>query len=206
MGPTKLALFSLMSSWPMVGKLCRTKIAEHLLQALDKVEKDFTSPVVRFVDNIAYLGDALRSFDYALEEDLRLYKVLRITTFTKTSHTAYTLLERLKVEGAPPNFEDYFKETVNPLPQPLLDWYSNEASLAGFINNAILLLHEYSLVNTPSGDRLVYKGTVPTTRFGTLEFFKSRYFKLLVLDLIQSLRIVLNLEVRGHHGKGQTRA
>lgn len=205
MGPTKLALFSFMSSWPLVGKHCRVNVAKHLLQSLDKVEKNFTSPVVRFVDNIAYLGEVLKSFNYTLEEDLRHYKVLRITTFTKSSHTAYTLLEVINQDVGVPNFEEYFKETAIVYPKPLLDWYSNEQSLMGFINNAILLLHEYSRVNTPSDDSRVYTPTAPTTPYATLEFFKSRYFKFLVLDLIQSLRIVLNLEVRGHHAKEQKR-
>lgn len=205
MGPTKLALFSLMSTWPIVGKHCRAKVAEQLLDTLDKVEKAFTSPVIRFVDNIAFLSRSFTGFDWTLQEDLRLYKSLRCTTFTRTTNAAHTLLERLKEEGSPPNFENYFKDSVASNPTPFLDWYSNEQTLMSFISNSILLLEVYTLVNTPSDETTVYRGKEPTASYSTLEFFKSRYFKLLVLDLIESLRIVLNLEVRGEYEKGQKR-
>jgi hypothetical protein len=193
----------LLSRLPIIGPKVRVIVAKEMLAKLDKVEKGFTSPVVRYVDNIAELGRSLKGFDWHLEEDLKLYKSLRIITFTKTSGAAYRLLERIELDGAPPNFEDYFKDTVNPRPLPLLDWYSNHASMVGFISSTILLLEEYTSVNTPTDDSNVYGGRESTASYSTLEFFKSRYFTFLVLDLIQSLRMVLNLEVRGTHEKGQ---
>ncbi|MNG40348.1 hypothetical protein D3C84_1288950 [compost metagenome] len=56
-------------------------------------------------------------------------------------------------------------------------------------------------MNPRSDDDHVYTAKELAVSYSTQEFLSSRYFKLLVLDLIQALRIVLDLEINGIYEK-----
>ena len=202
MGTTWLAMLRLMSSWPVVGTHCRGKIAEHLLDAVNTVEANFNSKTIRFADNLAGLYHHLQGYVYPeLEEDFHLYRTLQLSTFSKTSGEAYRLLERIKEEGGPPDFEPYFRDGLPGASRPLMDWYSNQQTLEGFITEGILLLKRYTEVNLRTDGGTEFTDQGPRVTYATLEFFKTRYLKYLVLDLINALRLVLDLEVRATYVK-----
>mgnify|MGYP003407327187 CR=1 FL=1 len=200
MAITKLGLLRLMSNWPFVGKKIRLTLSHQLLGEFDAVEKGFGSATVRFSTAIAQLYDSLEGFDFALEEDFAAYNALTLTAYTKTSGEAHKLLERLRGIGGP-KLEDYFKETMKEQPSPFLGWYSNRQSFEGFVAGTIALVELYTQMNPRSTDGRVYTAKELAVTYSTQEFLSSKYFKLLVLDLIQVLRIVLYLEINGIHEK-----
>lgn len=200
MAITKLALLRLMSNWPFVGKKIRLTLANQLLDKFDLVEKGFSSPTIRFSHNLHTLYDSLEGFDYTLEEDFQAYHRLTLVAYTKTSGEAHRLLERLRGIGGP-KVEEYFKDTMKEAPSPFLNWYSNKHSFEGFIGGTIWLLDLYTKMNPRSDDGHVYTAKELAVSYSTQEFLSSKYFKLLVLDLIQALRIVLDLEINGIHEK-----
>lgn len=203
MAITKLALLRLMSGWPVVGKKIKATLAEQLLVKLEEVEKGFASPTTRFSTNIHFLYDSLEGFDYTLKEDFGEYNSLRLITYTKTSGEAYKLLERLRGIGGP-KVEDYFKDTIKDTPGAFLDWYSNKTSFEGFISSSVMLLGIYAKMNARTNDGHVYTATELAVSYSTQEFLSGKYFKLLVLDLIEALRIVLHLEVKSIHERDRT--
>jgi hypothetical protein len=200
MAITKLALLRLMSHWPFVGKKIQHNLTQQLLEKLDKVEKSFGSPTIRFSTNIAVLYDSLEGFDFTLEENFTEYNRLALVAYTKTSGEAHKLLERLSGIGGP-KVADYFKDTMKDAPSPFLDWYSNRHSFEAFIGGTISLLDLYTKMNPSSNDGHVYTAKELAVSYSTQEFLSSKYFKFLVLDLIQALRIVLYLEINGIHEK-----
>lgn len=203
MALTKSALLRLISNLPFVGKKARLSLVNELLEKLDEVEKGFASPTVRFSHNLHRLYDSLEGFDYTLKEDFNEYNSLRLVAYTKTSGEAHRLLERLQGIGGPKP-EDYFKDTIKDTPGAFLDWYSNKTSFEGFIFKTILLLGLYTKMNARTNDGHVYTAAELSVSFSTQEFLSSKYFKLLVLDLIEALRIVLHLEAKSIHEKDRT--
>ena len=200
MAITKLGLLRLMSNWPFVGKKIRLTLANRLLEEFDAVEKGFNSATVRFSTAISRLYDSLEGFDFALEEDFAAYHSLTLTAYTKTSGEAHRLLERLQGIGGPKT-ENYFKETMKESPSPFLGWYSNRQSFEGFIGGSIALIDLYTKMNPRSTDGHVYTAKELAVSYSNQEFLSSKYFKLLVLDLLQVLRVVLYLEINGIHEK-----
>lgn len=197
----KMAMLNLLSSWPFVGRRFRVAVIEQLLAQFDIVEKGFSSPSVRFAHNIHTLHNTLQGFDYNPQEDFGYFKGLEFNSYTKTSARACSLLEVVGRNNGLPEMDFYFKDTIKDSPHQFLDWYSNQNSLTTFIGNTIQLLNFYVLLNPLSEEGSPHVFRPGEISFNTKEFLAGRYFKLVVLDFIQALRVLLHLEQRGEHVK-----
>lgn len=196
-----MSLLNLLSTWPFVGKRFRAAAVGQLLEQLDIVEKGFSSPSVRFAHNIHALHIALQGFDYNLQEDFGYFKGLEFNPYTKTSARAFALLDVIKLNNGLPELDLYFKDTLKDSSHQFLDWYSNQNTVVGFVGNTIQLLNIYVRLNplTEDGEPHIFQpGEIS---YNTREFIGGRYFKLLVLDFIQVLKVLLHLEQRGNYGK-----
>lgn len=197
----KMSLLNLLSTWPLVGKRFRTAAVGQLLKQLDIVEKGFSSPSVRFTHNIHTLHIALQGFGYKLREDFGYFKGLEFNPYTKTSARAFALLDVIKLNNGLPELDFYFKDTLKDSSHQFLDWYSNQDTVVGFVSNTIQLLDIYVCVNPPTEDGEPCNFQSGEISYNTREFIGGRYFKFLVLDFIQVLKILLHLEQRGNYGK-----
>lgn len=193
----KLAMANLLSTWPLIGKRFRKDYITQLLAQLDTVEKSFDKVMVRFSHNIHNLHNALQGFDCDIVDDYPHYKTLSFPAYTKTSNQALKLLQDIKRHSNTTELETYFKGTLINPGAPFLDWYSNRESVLSFIGGTVELIKDYVEAVPYSDDGTVFAGVPKELNHCTQEFVSSRYFKLLILDFINALRIVLYLEVKG---------
>lgn len=193
----KLAMANLLSTWPLIGKRFRKDYIAQLLTQLNIVEKGFDKVMVRFSHNIHVLNNALQGFDCDIVDDYPHYKTLVLATYTKTSNQAYKLLQDIKRPTNTNEFSIYFNDTLIDPNTPLLTWYSNRESVLSFIGAMVELIRDYAEAVPYSDDGTVFVGDPKELNHCTQEFVSSRYFKLLILDFINTLRIVLYLEVKG---------
>lgn len=191
---TKPGLLKAMSGLPFVGTRCQTALDKFLLQQLDLIEGRFGSANARFVTQLHDLYDCLKDLQGPLEIDVRRSHGYAVAVHTKTSGDAQRLLDRLH-QGFFINPDEYFTSARRT---NLLDWYSNADSIQAFAAGMKDLLQVYcnnhprpELTDGPAGYREIPVNEV------TENFVTSRFFKLVVLDLIQMLTAVLSQRLGG---------
>lgn len=183
---------------PIIGKHYRTKLDVAVLERLQEIESRFSSPVVRFSGQLHDLYDCLKDLEDYLEVNVGAFHGYELTTYTKSSRAACALLEQLSNDHTV-TIENYFKDGNVRTKTEFLDWYSGEESLNDFIAGVNVLLFTYCSrvpkVPTPDGEPFV--GQDIQFNDTTETFISGRHFKLLLLDLIQTLTVVLEQRVGG---------
>lgn len=187
---TQHGIMKLLSGLPWVGDHFKMKLDEALLVRLDAIEARFSSASVRFATQLHDLYDCLKDLESPLEIEVSRFHGFAMLTHTKTSKEAQKLLERLE-QGSYVQPEDYFRSAgakhVN-----FLDWYSNEESVNAFVNQMTRLLIIYCTNNNRSTveEADVFVEPVETNEVTEL-FMGTKWFKLMILDLIQMLSVIL---------------
>lgn len=183
---------------PIIGKHYRAKLDTAVLERLRLIESRFSSPVVRFSSQLHDLYDCLKDLEDYLEIRAGDFHGYELTTYTKSSVIACALLEQLTNDHTV-NPENYFKGGDASIHTDFLDWFSDEESLNDFVAGVSVLLFTYCSrvpkVPTPDGEPFV--GLNVYFNDTTETFISGRYFKLLLLDLIQTLTVVLEQRVGG---------
>lgn len=183
---------------PFIGKRYRAMLNADVLERLKLIESRFSSPVVRFSGQLHDLYDCLKDLEDRLEITSSNFHGYELYTHTKSSKMACALLEQLSNDYTV-NVENYFKDGSARTKTEFLDWYSGEESLNDFVAGVNVLLFTYCSrvpkVPTPDGEPFV--GQDIQFNDTTETFISGRHFKLLLLDLIQTLTVVLEQRVGG---------
>lgn len=192
MNITQHSVIKLLSAMPVIGNHFKAKLDIALLFRLRTIEARFSSASVRFSSQLHDLYDCLKDLETPVEIDVGLFHSSVMVTHTKTSNDAYRLIERLNLGGFI-NPEEYFKIAGSVKEHTFLDWYSNEYSFNEFLTGMMILLHVYcnNVPRAPSEDGTPYVRKIVGCNEITETFMGSKEFKLLILDLIQSLIVVL---------------
>ena len=191
---TKSGVLKLLSGLPWVGPRYQQELERNLLMRLESIEARFSSSSARFADLLHDLYDCLKELEGPLHVDVSRCHNLYVVTHLKTSGDARRLLERIKI-GAFINPDEYF---VGGQRKPFLDWYSNAASFEEFVDGMTYLLAVYCS-NTPRPGREDGLANVKPIECNeiTTHFMAGRWFKVAILDLIQTLGAVLTQRTGG---------
>lgn len=195
---TQHGVLKVMSSWPVVGDHFQVKLEKSLLLRLETIEARFSSATVRFQTQLHDLYDCLKVLKAPLEIDVRGFHDYVLVAHTKTSGDAQKLLEKLN-DGIYIPHEEYFKSVGMGRRDQFLDWFSNEQSFNVFLTSMTWLLHVYCsrVPRTPSEDGTVFVSKEIECNEVTEAFMVSKWFRLLIMDLIQSLTVVLTQRTGG---------
>lgn len=190
-------IMKLLSGLPVVGHHFKAKLDKQLLVQLEMIEARFSNASTRFSTQLHDLYDCLKHLEGPFELEPRHFHTFELVSHTKTSNDAVRLLERLKVGAFVPN-EDYFKSGGIGRKEKFLDWFSNEGSYNEFVSGMLWLLHVYctNVSRVPSEDGDPFVVPAPCNEM-TETFIGSKWFKLLILDLIQSLTVVYTQRTGG---------
>lgn len=191
------ALLNVLGNLPVVGGRVKARMDKRILANLEIIEARFSSASVRFATQLHDLYDCLKTLQGPLEIDVKDFHRYVLVVHTKSSNDAARLLERLKV-GAVIAHDEYYKPAGIGRHDSFLDWFSNEGSFNEFVEGVMWLLHIYctnvSRATTEEGDPL---GPRAECNEMTDEFMGSKWFKLLILDLIQALIVVFTQRTGG---------
>lgn len=187
---------------PIVGTRIKIRYYNRLILRLEKINNQFGSVKIRFVTTLHELkGVVEEAHNIALEEDFRWFSETILDLNSTTSREVNEALKTI-LKGSPQKPEEGFRE-FGPIKRPLISWYSNRESFDGFIEDAFLLLKTYcnlNPLNEETGD--IYKdGEIPEWNTIVKHFITSRYFKLMVQDLIVLLKLTLTSQIRMLNGE-----
>lgn len=190
MQATQHGIMKLLSELPVVGNHFKAKLDKQFLVQLEMIEARFSSASTRFSTQLHDLYDCLKHLEGPFELEPKYFHTFELVSHTKSSNDAYRLLERLQVGAFIPH-EDYFRSGGAGSKGKFLDWFSNESSYNEFVSGMLWLLHVYctNVSRTPSEDGDPFVVPVNCNEV-TEAFIGTKWFKLLVLDLIQSLTVV----------------
>lgn len=194
---TQHGMLKMASTWPVVGNHFQAKLDKSLLVRLEMIEARFSSASVRFSAQVHDLYDCLKALQTPLDLKVGEFHSYDMVVHTKTSSDAQRLLERL-TEGAFIKHDEFYK-AGGASRSDFLDWYSNSESFNHFVAGVTWLLHAYcsKIPRTPDGDGHIFLSKEVDCNEITETFMASRWFRLLILDLIQSLVVVLSQRIGG---------
>ena len=201
---TKQSVLKLLSRVPFVGNWARLEHCKWLLTQFDQVERGFNSPTVRFADALKLLYDnLLETSQLHFEEDFKWFNTIELNTFTKTSGEAHRLLEALH-KGLTIDVEDFYRSHEVRKNVGFMQWYSSSYTLDLFFANGVSTVGMYCEVNAEQvsvEQALVAKKRPWNPPLDA--FLASRYFKMMVEDLITVARIVVHSQIRVLNGEVQ---
>lgn len=189
---TKRDLLKWLSRLPVIGERYRSKLDHSLLKELEQIEARLTngSATTRFDTQVHDLYDCLKGLEGPLPVNPREFLQIPMVSHTKSSGQAKGLLERLQ-QGLYINHDEYFVKAGAVRHHSFLDWYSNDESFAEFLDGMRTLLGLYCNLKPRDADGFQYDKKLALCNDVTETFVLSKWFKLVVLDLIQSLTAVL---------------
>ena len=161
-----------------------------VMEELDKVSKQFHSPMIRFATIVHNLYDVLQEARMPLNAHFEWLTTQVIPINTKTSEEAYRLLENLlQGRGVKPSLSFRSQEGFEPI--PVDDWYSNTESVELFYDRALTMMQAYCEKNPldPEWDEV----NKPTVNWNpaVMAFIGSMEFKLMIHDIIAVTRLIL---------------
>jgi len=195
---TQHGMLKVMSGWPVVGDHFQSRLDKSLLTRLETIEARFSSASVRFSTQLHDLYDCLKALKAPLDIDVSNFHNYVMIAHTKTSGDAHKLLDKL-TNGVYVSHEEFFKSVGAGRRDEFLDWFSNEFSYNGFVSGMTWLLHVYcsKVPRGPDEDGIPFTQKEIECNEVTETFIGSKWFRLLILDLIQSLIVVLTQRTGG---------
>lgn len=186
MALTKRALFRWLSRIPGIGNLFNRKLDSLTIEQLTEINQRFSKASVRFAAQIQDLYDCLKPLNTSFDINPRVYLPLPIELSTKSSKDAHRLVERV-LSGYSWNPDEHFVSNMIEYYPSFLDWYSNGYSLDGYYQGMVKLMELYCALFPviPNEDDPVECHPVVEN------FLTSRWFRLMVIDLIKILTLVL---------------
>lgn len=182
-----------LANWPIIGKVILRKIDIAMLLELQEIEARFALPSVRFVNQINDLYDCLKELQRPLQIDMSLFHDYVLAINTSSSRTISGLFERI-ADNEGLDLEEHFSKSGSRVSK-FLDWYSNEESVNYFINNTYTLVELYCSRNKRKDDPRELKPI--KCNEATERLLNSRWFRVLVNDLIQVLVVILSQRTGG---------
>lgn len=176
-----------------------------LMAEIERVYERFNSATARFIDTVHDLYDCLKGADIALHEDFRWFAYLSISTHTKTAAEAHELVRKVVDGYVFLKAEDHLKQSDHSQPSPLLNWYSHATDVQGFITLMMVVLENYCyhMPRDPEVGPEFVLGDQIRWRNGAAEFCKSPHFKMMIDDLVVSVRLALVSNIRRLDVKAQ---
>lgn len=189
---TQHGMLKLVSGWPVVGNHFQAKLDKSLLIRLETIEARFSSATVRFATQVHDLYDCLKALQTPLMIEVGSFHSYAMVVHTKTSSDAQKLLERL-TDGMFIKHDEYFKSSGIGRRDDFLNWFSNTNTFNAFVSGMTWLLHAYcsKVPRDLTEDGSPFSQKEVECNEITEQFMTSRWFRLLILDLIQSLIVVL---------------
>ena len=177
----------------------KQRLHKKMLAELSKIDLQFGSPRIRYVDNLRDLYDCLHNVDVSLAEDFKLFREQRIQVNYRSSQKLSELIWELRTEKSPA-WEPYTETTIPNSDILCINWYSNQSSIQDILDYGLDIIKNYI-------DYITYKDLILTQgeeaekpyppKFYPEEiaFFESRYLKMLVSDLITVYWLALDSNV-----------
>jgi len=198
--------FDLFRNWPIIGEEIQRDHYNKVLAEIEGVRKRFNHPKVTLTDSIHCLYDCLKGLDIRLYDDFSWYPNVGISAYTKTSQEATALL-RMILTGGIPRYDEYFKELYAVDHETgFLDWYSNPESTDELLGQFMLILDLYCEDNPKDdeyGERYKFEYQRKELKPSLLDFFSSRYFRLVLDDFITLVRLAIHTQLRRLNGEVQ---
>lgn len=198
--------YDLFRNWPVIGKDIQRDHYNKVSAEIEGVLKRFNHPKVTLTDSVRCLYDCLKGLDIRLHDDFSWYPNVAISAYTKTSYDASALLH-MTLAGGFPRYDEYFKELyVSNHETSFLDWYSNPESAEEFLGQFMLILHLYcedNPVDEEYGEQYRFDYQRKELKPGLLDFFSSRYFRLVLDDFITLVRLAIHTQLRRLNGEVQ---
>jgi len=193
-------LFLLFKDLPVVGKPIKRKLFSEAISSIDLIIARAKHPMVSFDSTIHDLYDCLKNVPLELENDFEWLMTLDISAYTKTSGEALELLQRV-VTDERFKFDPFFHQLGDiTREREFLDWHSNHKATQTFIYKFAQLLHIYCLEFPKEHEREEGQRFDAVNRIelsvGLMEFFNSRYFKLMLDDFLTVVRIAIHSQLR----------
>lgn len=174
----------------------RKKLIAQTLTQLDVIVNDFGLPTRRYSDNIQALYDCVKDLPVSFSEDFILLKREKINVYTKSSQKASELVSLLGDSYF--GFRDFFEEHPIRKEMVAINWYSNAQTVDLFVTRGIEILYRYLAFRRYEASIATLQEIALVDRYNETEtqFYDSRYFDSLVVDLIEAIRLVLLSNVR----------
>lgn len=192
MNITKRDVLKILSELPLGGKYFNKKLEKSILTELRLIESRFSLASSRFAVQLHDLYDCLKYLEAPINVKVENYHHLSMTIHTKSVTTACSLIDSLN-KNYPVKVEDYFKTIGMGKQDFFLNWFSDENGFNTLLVDSLrlLLLYCSNVPRTPNKDGDPYLTKKINCNPQTEMFIGSKWFKLLILDLIQSLCVVL---------------
>lgn len=174
----------------------KQKLIAQTLTQLDVIVNDFGLPTRRYSDNIQALYDCVKDLPVSFIEDFILLKQEKIKVHTKSSQKASELVSLLGESYF--SFRDFFEELPVRKEMVAINWYSNAETVDQFVTRGVEILYRYLMFRRCEDNTASMQEIAQVDQYNETEirFYESRYFDSLVIDLIETIRIVLLSNVR----------